>query len=337
MPTRRAFLSAATATAALGLVPAHVLADGRKTIVEVPITFDKWGRPLLDLTFATGGPYNFLVDTGAGLPIIRDSVARGLKLEKHGAANTDSLGGESRNAYYGASEVLAGGMFLIPRMEFVGVYDVHSPGIDGALPASFLTSKPTELDFTAGCIRYYLNGAPIDLTGFTRLDAITNNADADGEAAGASKVYVNVVLEGRKMTCLVDTGAAGRLFISPTFATLTGLWDHYSDARESVSVGANGKRVKTRVARAGAFDMGGVSFDAVRITMGDPDAEDTSYGSHDGIIGAGLLSQFTLAFNHGALHVKPNAYFDADAGRDVPLKPFPPQPPVLPAPPAPGK
>lgn len=59
-------------------------------------------------------------------------------------------------------------------------------------------------------VRYYLNGAPLDLTGFSKMDA-EFQADTDGTA---EKVYINVTLDGRKLLCLVDTGASTRLLIA---------------------------------------------------------------------------------------------------------------------------
>jgi len=140
-------------SALLALVAAPVCADDKTApkkqyIVQIPITFDAIGGPVVDLFIGQDGPYRFMIDTGAFGAMIREDLARKLKLSTHGTINVASLAGRSNHEYiYQARDVLMGGIFTLPTLDMVGEEKLPRAGFDGILPASILTGLPTELDY----------------------------------------------------------------------------------------------------------------------------------------------------------------------------------------------
>ena len=319
--------------ALLVLSASSVRADDKpkqKYIIQVPITFDGESRPVVDLFIGEAGPYRFMIDTGSFSALIKEDLAKSLKLHTHGVIATQSLAGTADHEYiYQALDVLLGNVFHLPSIDMVGAPKLPHNGVDGILPASILTGLPTELDFEGAMVRYYLNGAAQDLTGFSKLN-ILSQADSDG---GAEKIYAHVKLDGRDLLCLVDTGAAGHLFLSGAYVSGHGLWKKYVDAGDSGASGVNGETVKTRLVKVPNFEFGPIHFDDMWVTLGDPGGLDNLLQQGiDGLIGDDLLRQFTVAFApHHEVYVKPNSRFSPAAGvRPMVKHAFDAKQPVLP-------
>ncbi len=311
MLSKRDLMLGGSALLAVTALPASAQ-DKKKYIVQIPIDFDAFSRPIVDVTIGGDASFRFLIDTGAFGAAIREDVAKRLKLPQSGVIQTGSIKGHESNYIYTARDLLMGGIFKIPHMDLVGEDKSMGPGIDGILPASILTALPTELDYEAGMVRYYLGGAEPDLSGFTKADA-EFQADTDGTA---EKVYVTITLDGRKLLCLVDTGASTRLLIGSGFVSDHGLWKTYGDAASTNNVGGNGEVLKTKVARIPNIDIGGIHFDDLWCELAPPGLVD-DFSSHefDAIIGSGLWRQFTLAFaGHKTLYIAPNSRFSPSAG-----------------------
>lgn len=336
MLSKRHLLTACSALLALAAVPgltpawADDKAPKQKYLVEIPITFDAGGSPVVDLFIGEHGPYRFMIDSGSFGGIIREDLAKTLKLGTHGVASTSSVAGRpDRNYIYQAHDVLMGGIFTLPTIDLVGMDKLPHAGFDGVLPASILTALPTELDFEKAQVRYYLQGAPMDLTGFSKLNA-ESQADYDG---GAEKIYARVKLDGHELLCLVDTGAGGHLFLSGAYVQSHGLWRKNADAGQSGSTGANGEAVQTRIVKMANFEFGATHFDEIWVQLGDPGGLDNLLDQGiDGIIGCQILRQFTLAFaEHHQVFAKPNSRFSPAAGaRPMVKHAFDAKQPVLP-------
>jgi hypothetical protein len=314
MLNKRDLLAAAGALLALAALPALAEdAPKKKYLVEIPITFDADGSPVVDLFIGDNGPYRFMIDTGSFGGMIREDLAKKLKLGTDGVISTGALAGRPERSYvYLAHDVLLGGIFQLPRIDLIGLDKLPHAGFDGILPASILTALPTELDFEQAQVRYYLQGAPMDLTGFSKLNA-ESQADTDG---GAEKIYARVRLDGHELLCLVDTGAGGHLLLSGAYVQGHGLWHKNADAGQAGSVGTNGEVLKTRLVKMPDFEFGATHFDDIWVQLGDPGGLDNMLETGiDGIIGCQILRQFTLAFaEHHQVYVKPNGRFSPSAG-----------------------
>lgn len=303
-----------------GAVAAAVLVGWPQTgraaspvIVRVPIGFARNGMPLIRLTLDGRGPYRFAIDTGAFAPCIRESLAKELKLARNGSIRTASLKGDEADYIYIAENVLVGGGLPFPKMSFIGFEKFPSSDMDGVLPASFLTSLPSQLDYEKREIRYYLNGADMDLDGFVRVDAFFQ-AQND---KFAEKVFLTFQLDGRKLVCCVDTGAMSAIAVSGAYVGAHHLWDKYKILREANSVGANGKTVHTRIVVAPDLTLGRLHLNAAPVTLVDPHAWDSlDEEGVDGLVGTPLLRKFTLAFTETKeLYLKPNAGYAQISGQ----------------------
>ena len=315
MLSKRDLLAGGSALLALVALPARAddKAAKQPTIVQIPIAFNAAGYPIMDLFIGESGPYRFLLDTGSFGAMIREDLAKTLKLNTRGVMPISSLAGRGEREYiYEARDVLLGGVFKLPSMDMVGLEKLPREGFAGVLPASLLTGLLTELDYEGAMVRYYLNGAPMDLTGFSKLNA-ESQADYDG---GAEKIYVRVKLDGRDLLCLVDTGSSSHLLLSGAYVQSHGLWHKNADAAKSGLAGANGDALDTRIVKMPNFEFGATHFDEVWVTLGDPGGLDNMLDQGiDGIIGTPLLRQFTLAFaEHHQVYAKPNSRFSPAAG-----------------------
>jgi hypothetical protein len=310
MTTRRDLWQAALATAAFSFVPVLANAAGKPVIVRVKFTFARNGMPLLPLMIDGKGPYKFLLDTGMFAPGIRESLAKELKLHSGQPIKMTSLKGSDMVNVYRAENVVVGGGLPFGRMSFVGFETFPLPDADGLLPASLLTHLASQLDYENQEIRYYLNGAEMDLDGFERADAFFQDA---GENT-PEKVYVNFTLDGHKLLCVLDTGAQSAILIGGGYVASRHLWDRYKVLYEGTSRGLNGKTIRSRTVAIPDLAVGTIHLNLLPVDLADPKALD-SLDDIDGLIGSNLLHKFTLAFTgKKELYLKPNAAYARISG-----------------------
>lgn len=284
-------------------------AGRQPTILQIPLTIDAHGAPLVDVFIGENGPYRFNLDTGSATAAIRDDLARTLKLPLVDTMSGASLAGFGRNAVYAVRDVRLGGVLKLPPLP-MNALEQTPAGLFGRLPAAIVTDPQCELDYEGAMLRYYLGGAPMDLAGFTRLDS-TSPVDGSGIVPGG--IYVRLKLDGNELRCLADTGASRQqLLLSGAYVQTHDLWHRHADAPESLIAGANGERVKVRTVTLPNFEFGAVHFDQVRVTLIDPDGHDNLlHLGIDGLVGSDLLRQFTLAFKDHEVYVKPNGAWKA--------------------------
>ena len=333
MLSKRDLLAGGGALLALMTAPARA-GDKKPTILQIPFSPGPGDGPVVDLFFGEKGPYRFFIDTGASGAAINESLAKTLKLPPIGTEGGAGLTGASdRHFIYTARHVRLGGVLALPAIDMSGWAKPMSDGRDGLLPASLLTGAPSELDYEGALVRYYLNGAPMDLTGFVKLDTASQADYGGGTAGGAEKIYVRVKLDGRELLCIVDTGSPPGLVLSGAYVQSHGLWSKYPDAVDSRLAGVDGGVMKTRIVKIPDFEFGAVHFDGIWVELGDPGSHDMLLGMGvDGIIGVDILRQFTLAFaERHDVYIKPNSRFSPQAGaRSRAHKTFDARQPVLP-------
>jgi hypothetical protein len=282
-------------------------AAAKPMIVPVPITF-YGGQPVLSLTIGGQGPYHFILDTGSDLPAIKEPLAKQLGLHMAGSIKMESLKGDESSYLYQAETLVIGGRLPLPRMTFVGMANFKETGVDGLLPASFLTFLPSQLDFEAKEIRYYIGGAEMDLTGFDKVPAFFE-AEREGQA---EKVYVEVNFDGRKLVCCLDTGAPANLFVYSGVVDRFKLWDKYPIVRDIKVAGVNGQGMQTRLVQGVNLSFGTLKIPSMPVTLGDPKEYEQMSDTHDGLVGTPFMRHFIVAFGADkSLYFKPNSSFPA--------------------------
>lgn len=331
MISKRDVLAGASAMLGAAVLARAAQAAVKPAIVRVPITFTPDNKPVLSLTIGGKGPYRFVLDTGAFTSVINESIAKDLKLHSGMPIKTRSIKGDESSYVYQAQDIVIGGRLPLPRMSFVGAANFNNFGVDGLLPASFLTFLPSQLDFEAKEIRYYIGGAEMDLDGFEKLPTFFQ-ADRDDQA---EKVYAEINFDGRKLVYCVDTGAASNLFVFSGIVDRYKLWDKYPILRKGQTRGVNGEALEVRLVQGPNITFGGLKIPSMPVTLGDPKEIQDLSDNHDGLIGTPFLRHFTLAFNDKALYLKPNNSYASltnflpdSALPDVPAAVSPDQPAV---------
>ncbi|WP_126422315.1 aspartyl protease family protein [Asticcacaulis excentricus] len=271
--------------------------------ISVPIAVARSRRIMTSLTIHDQGPFYFFVDTGAFISGIRPSLARKLGLRRVESMRTSGLGGSDYTHIYEATDVVFGESFRVKAMAMGGLEILESRDYEGLLAAGFLTGVPSQLDFEASRIRFQSGGERFDTTGYHPWPSRREQQGA-GE-----KIYVDVMIDGIKANCLLDTGSPPALILHPQFVRKNKLWDRYAHPREQPIKGIHGDTTKSRYVHADSLDIGGFPIKGAPVTLLDPQAN-SGFGLDDGIIGMGAIGRFNHIFAKDGLLVKPNRYFD---------------------------
>lgn len=293
MISRRLLVAGVAAVASGRVTRSH--AQPRPLVLHIPVSLVR-DHPLVSVTVDGKGPFRLLLDSG-------NSSATSLSTERAKQAGLRSTGrvasiagvvGAGERPIFLGRNVVIGGAVLQKDVAFVG--DARTGQLlDGLLPAHVLTTKESELDFAAGEVRLYLEGAP-DRDGFTPL-----SWSGDGR-----QMLVESYVDGLRAQLQVDTGASCAVLLSPRFVARNRLWRRYPRWISDRVMGVTGG-VTTRQVRGSAVLFGRQNFNGPILTLTDPSAR--SYMDADGLIGMDLLRRYTLAFEprRRRLWIKPNA------------------------------
>lgn len=274
---------AALATGMARAVMAEGAVQDSRPIVSRVALMD--GRVVMALTIQGGGPYLFMLDTGAVVSIIDDVLAKSLKLDQPRSLVASGVGGRVTMPLYLARDVVFGGGARQRGVAFAGRDGGFGPDIRGALAAGMLTGGDSDLDIEKGEWRTYPGGRP-DRTGFFRIgDAIKT------DVTGSSQLFGDATINGRRFRFLLDTGAPGGFSINRRSARDLDLWNDtrpYAPVRPS---GIGGQDNLARLVRSDVVEFGGVRFERPLVMVRDGTTRD----GVDGIIGLSVLRQFNLS------------------------------------------
>jgi serine protease Do len=282
------------------LAPDGLAAQGRAGGGRIAL---RDNRLWIDVSISGRGPWPFVIDTGAFVNLIRDDLARELRLRTVGPLNMGGIGGRTTGALYRALDARFGSLDVGP-VAFAG----HGPEVRihpdamGALSASLLTFADADLDFEAMEWRRYPGGRTAP-PGYSQLPGGVRQARP---GAGASPLFVEVMIDGRSFRLQVDTGSPVDLHLWGRATGRSGGWD---DGRPFAPVrpsGIGGEGVRGRLKRAGEVRLGNLSFARPLVALEDPAAGDRHGG--DGLIGLPLIQRLNLSTDvrRGALWARPS-------------------------------
>ena len=285
--------------------PGVVYAD---EVIRMPVTFTEVGAPLIDVMINAEGPYSFVIDTGASSSGVRDELAQTLKLPVIRKLNTNGLGGKVLPlTLYSAQEIIYGTNLRQANVALTGFphFGVRN-GRMGMLPAGFLTTLPSQLDYEAKEIRLY-RGAWPDLSDFTPVKSYLS-AENPGES---QKIYLTVVIDGMPLKVLLDTGSGDELVLFPRIVKSKGLWNRFAVYRDLKRRGVTGAITATRLVTMPNFAIGDIKLDSLPVMLMDPAGHNSDFNI-DGILGTRFISQYTLAVNGSkGIALKANSHFVA--------------------------
>ncbi|WP_140985674.1 aspartyl protease family protein [Asticcacaulis tiandongensis] len=279
------------------------VAQAEPRIVRVPLTLYRRGLPMVQAHLNGRGPYNFLLDTGASTSLVKHKIAVEAGLRPVGQGVIRGASGTETTELYHVSHLQVGDGLNLREWQVVGSRGFNVPDVDGLLSIEALTSVPCQIDFQAKELRYYPVAGSMDLTGFGNLEAQFHG----GRARSIKRAYIRLNLAGRKINCLLDTGAEAPLSLFADYVEAQKLWDKYPLIGEGRSQGVNGKTVSNRIVEMRDIQVGGIWVPRMAVMLANPDDRNAMKGgAHaQGVVGAAFLSAFILAFDgERSVHVK---------------------------------
>ena len=287
--------------AGAGLLPGTAFAQDRR-VFTAKIMLES-NRVLIAVGMNGAGPYIFMIDTGQYVSMVRPDLAKQLGLTVTGSERTSGIAGRVRpfNIYRARDFVIGGGIrqrdvVLQDSFEFGYAQDIY-----GALSAGILTASDTDLDFDAGELRLYPDGRG-ERPGYTAVDAtIPRDEQPD---RGSRKIIATVLLDGRPLRLVLDTGAPDVLMLNQGVARRLGYWNEARPYAVYRPNGIGGHGSVGRIVRAGKLALGGATAERPLIKL----LGDTIGGEVDGILGLSFIRRFNLSIDSRArrLWVKPS-------------------------------
>ncbi|CAN5148160.1 hypothetical protein BH09PSE2_BH09PSE2_01580 [soil metagenome] len=257
-------------------------------------------QPVTTVFIGQHGPYIVLIDTGNAVACsLRKDICESIGLKPTGFARVYGSTGTDTQIGYEAHDVTFGQAVSEKDVMFLGL-DWPKGGIDGILPLSVFTARPTDMDFQTGEMRLQLSGS-VNRTGFRAV-----HAERVRQSNGA--FVIDAVVEGSPARLLVDTGASTTVSLASTFVRTHDLWDKHAHAMEHQFGGVTAAIGKAKLVRTPELKVGPYRFKDVVISLTNPRM--TTLSDVDGLIGIELLRRFTLGFDRPAstLWLKPNEH-----------------------------
>lgn len=171
---------------------------------SLPITLDNAGLPTVQITI-DGTPINMLVDTGASYSLLNLYVVRTYKLPEDRSRYTEMIfGGQWSRLGTKVPEFKVGGLKVDDHVFVVAPDGTFVSPSDGDLAADVLSGVDLDFDFAAGRLNLmsqdHCRGKVIY---WTRGDYATFPFTMDD----GRHIKINVMLDGKKVSAIVDTGS----------------------------------------------------------------------------------------------------------------------------------
>lgn len=271
-----ALLPGAASAAERRVFTARIALEGNRVLIAVGMN----GR----------GPYMFMIDTGTYISLIRPELARQLGLTVAGNERSSGIAGRPQTfTLYRARDFVIGGGI---RQRDVMLHDSfafgHAQEIHGALAAGILTAADADLDFDAGELRIYPDGRG-GRPGYVAVDATIPRDERPDR--GSRKITAMVLVDGRPVRLMLDTGAPHVVMLNQRVAERLGYWDDARPFAPYRPVGIGGAGAVGRIVRAGAVQLGEARAERPLITL----LANGLGGEVDGILGLSFIRRMNLS------------------------------------------
>lgn len=195
--TLSAALSAQTATTRVDTVSGVPQIDKTSQAQDVRLRTDKDDRMTVPVQLEGGGPYRFLVDTGADRTAVSRDLVRRLALPSAGKAELHSISGVSE---INTARVQSVQLTREPHSVDAAVLDGAHMGADGIVGADLLRSERVQFDFEKQTM--------------TIVPSRTPDFRNEGETIvvrawrkNGRLVVTDADIDGRNVTIVLDTGS----------------------------------------------------------------------------------------------------------------------------------
>lgn len=221
-------------------------------------------RVTIDAMLNGRGPYPLLLDTGAVVSGVENSLAQALGLRK---LRDVRLNRGETFPLYAVDDLVLGGQVRQAGAAMAG-FKLGDSEIRGLLAAGTITAIDSELDFEREEWRLYPGGG-VDRTGYTRLDAEFNRY---GSNEGSQVIRTDLIVGGLKVNALWDTGAPLPLILDFASGRKLGLWsDAVPYAPMKIRGVAGFSRKVARVVRGPDLRIGQAVYESPLIVVQAPD------------------------------------------------------------------
>lgn len=257
-------------------------------------------RVLIDATLNGKGPFPFIMDTGAVVSGVLETVAKDVGLKK---IRDVKLKGEGF-PLYGADEMILGGAVRQTDVALAGLWRLG--GGTGLLASGLVTALDSDLDFDVGEWRVYPQGAG-ERTGFT---AVKSSLPDHPGANGSRRIQGEAQYGEEALTLLWDTGGPWPLKLDFDVAERLGLWDDDQPWSPIPVIGITGTEpTPARLVRAKRpIRVGPLTFENQLVSLGSPEQKKASWGSdEDGLLGLPILQRMNIAIDAKARRVLVNS------------------------------
>jgi serine protease Do len=288
MLTRRQMIAAATAA----LLPRAALgAEGTPRVIVNSIALQD-RRVWIAAMIQGKGPFSFIIDTGAVVSLIQESIAHQIGLRDRNTVVLDGIGGPETFQMYEARDILFSGGARQPSAVFAAAarhLDL-GPEAAGALAAGMLTALDSDLDFDKGELRVYPDGRG-ERSGFAELPSRIDKFSGPGASA---YIVADAALDGHPFRFLLDTGMPAQVALWPSATRKTGLWNDSTPFAPGRHEGIGGQTSLGRLVRAGRLKMGPFVFERPLVSLSNPSGVRQGEIA-DGLIGLELLERLNLS------------------------------------------
>lgn len=293
--------------------------SGKGKRVVIPFRFVR-NLVIVKLKIDNTGPYNFIMDTGAGITIITDpSLIDSIGVYKSRSITLGGLGtGNGGDAYVtsilkidipGLSSHNVQAALL--KHDDLGLSNLAGVPIHGLLGYDFFSRLLVKVNFNDTTITVY---RPNDQQRFKKWERIPITLEKNKPYLQAKVHLPDGSIANSKL--IVDLGAGHPLSLEN--ASYVSRFQH-AGAQSSLGNGFSGP-IDGFVGRINQIDLG--RYDIKNLISSFPQADTANSAqtaNRDGNLGIGLLERFTVVFDYagGAIYLKPGKRFNEPFEQDM--------------------
>lgn len=283
---RRSFVAASLAVPALAAFPGMARAAA-SPVFTAPIAHEAQ-RVWLGVSVEGLAPEPFILDTGASESMISDAWAAQAKLRERGASIIAGLGGVENTRVLRVDDVVIGGTFRIPYMEFHGTKSVDDTRFRGLIGAPLLTDMDCDLDFVKNEWRIYPEGR-------SERAGLHPIPDSYLPQRASYLLAMPVQIGDFSGRFLLDTGAPRNMLIDGKASKRLGWWNSDRPYAPQRARGFGKGSLPTRIYRAEKVLLHKFAFPTPIVSLAQPGPANGNFPNIDGLVGLEMIRHFHLA------------------------------------------
>ena len=279
----------------IGGEPAEVEFDLRSFHIYIPVVVNG------------GGPYRFILDSGAGLTVVGSDIAKELNLNRVGELPALGAGGVDVGSFVSLDSIEIGDAVIADIV--AGELDLSELNrfalepIDGILGYDFFSRFVVQVDYQDSLLTAFMADDP-SIPGYA--DTLDIELEQNHPMIAA---VINDSITGRFR---IDTGSMNYLDLYTHIVEQYGLIDESRSTVHNVRIhGLGGQTIESTLGRINSFMLGEFTVRDLPCGFSTADSGLFAVEGIDGNIGGGLLAKFTCTFDYpqGKFYLTPNSSY----------------------------